>query len=167
MRLLFILLTFIMVVAVATSSKSSSEDNYQERFISTIKACLKAHNSVSETSIPESLVIAQGAIESNWGRSRFATEGNALFGVRTYDLSVPHMKPLNNLHANFGVKIYESSCDSVSDYLILLETSHHYEGFRQTLTYENYTMKDLVYSLEVYSENSEYPVILLSITRKF
>jgi len=28
-------------------------------------------------------------------------------------------------------------------------------------------MKDLVYSLEVYSENSEYPVILLSITRKF
>ena len=167
MKLLFILLTFIMVVAVATSSKSSSEDNYQERFISTIKACLKAHNSVSETSIPESLVIAQGAIESNWGRSRFATEGNALFGIRTYDLSVPHMKPLNNLHANFGVKIYESDCDSVSDYLILLETSHHYEGLRQTLTYENHTMKDIVYSLKVYSENSEYPQLLLSLTRKF
>ena len=32
-------------------------------------------------------------IESDYGRSRFATEGNALFGVRTWSLDeVPHMK---------------------------------------------------------------------------
>lgn len=32
-------------------------------------------------------------VESGWGTSRFATEGNALFGVRTWDLeTVPHMK---------------------------------------------------------------------------
>jgi len=157
----------LVFIVIFFSSFNVFAEDYQERFVNTIKSCLKAHNSVSETFIPESLVIAQGVIESNWGRSRFATEGNALFGVRTYDLSVPHMKPLNNLHANFGVKIYESDCDSVSDYIILLETSHHYEGLRQTLTYENHTMKDIVYSLKVYSENSEYPQLLLSLTRKF
>ena len=157
----------LVFIVIFFSSFNVFAEDYQERFISTIKGCLKAHNSVSETSIPESLVIAQGIIESNWGRSRFATEGHALFGIRTYDLSVPHLKPLNNLHANFGVKIYESDCASVSDYLVLLETSHHYEGLRQTLTYENHTMKDIVYSLKVYSENSEYPQLLLSLTRKF
>jgi len=157
----------LVFIVIFFSSFNVFAEDYQERFVNTIKACLKAHNSVSETFIPESLVIAQGVIESNWGRSRFATEGNALFGIRTYDLDIPHMKPLNNLHANFGVKIYESDCDSVSDYIILLETSHHYEGLRQTLTYENHTMKDIVYSLKVYSENSEYPQLLLSLTRKF
>lgn len=157
----------LIFIVIFFSSFNVFAEDYQERFVNTIKACLKAHNSVSETFIPESLVIAQGVIESNWGRSRFATEGNALFGIRTYDLDIPHMKPLNNLHANFGVKIYESDCDSVSDYIILLETSHHYEGLRQTLTYENHTMKDIVYSLKVYSENSEYPQLLLSLTRKF
>jgi len=157
----------LVFIVIFFSSFNVFAEDYQERFVNTIKACLKAHNSVSETFIPESLVIAQGVIESNWGRSRFATEGNALFGIRTYNLDIPHMKPLNNLHANFGVKIYESDCDSVSDYLILLETSHHYEGLRQTLTYENHTMKDIVYSLKVYSENSEYPQLLLSLTRKF
>jgi len=157
----------LVFIVIFFSSFNVFAEDYQERFVNTIKACLKAHNSVSESFIPESLVIAQGVIESNWGRSRFATEGNALFGIRTYDLDIPHMKPLNNLHANFGVKIYESDCDSVSDYIILLETSHHYEGLRQTLTYENHTMKDIVYSLKVYSENSEYPQLLLSLTRKF
>jgi len=157
----------LIFIVIFFSSFNVFAEDYQERFVNTIKACLKAHNSVSETFIPESLVIAQGVIESNWGRSRFATEGNALFGIRTYNLDIPHMKPLNNLHANFGVKIYESDCDSVSDYIILLETSHHYEGLRQTLTYENHTMKDIVYSLKVYSENSEYPQLLLSLTRKF
>ena len=31
-------------------------------------------------SVPLSLVLAQGAEESGWGTSRFAAEGNALFG---------------------------------------------------------------------------------------
>ena len=36
-------------------------------------------------------------IESAYGTSRFATEGNALFGVRTWDLdNVAHMKFFSN-----------------------------------------------------------------------
>ena len=34
--------------------------------------------------IPVSLAIAQAAIESGWGTSRFALEGNALFGQWTW-----------------------------------------------------------------------------------
>ena len=36
-------------------------------------------------SIPISLILAQAIIESGWGASRFAQEGNALFGQWTYD----------------------------------------------------------------------------------
>ena len=35
--------------------------------------------------VPVSLALAQAAIESGWGTSRFAQEGNALFGQWTYD----------------------------------------------------------------------------------
>ena len=35
--------------------------------------------------IPTSIVLAQAANESGWGRSRFAREYNALFGQYTYD----------------------------------------------------------------------------------
>lgn len=34
--------------------------------------------------IPASLVLPQAALESGWGTSRFALEGNNLFGMRTY-----------------------------------------------------------------------------------
>ena len=37
--------------------------------------------------IPNSIVLAQAAIESGWGSSRFAQEYNALFGEYTYDNS--------------------------------------------------------------------------------
>ena len=35
--------------------------------------------------IPVSLAIAQAAKETGWGTSRFAQQGNALFGQWTYD----------------------------------------------------------------------------------
>ena len=34
--------------------------------------------------IPPSLVLAQGAIESGWGTSRFARQGNNLYGQRVW-----------------------------------------------------------------------------------
>ena len=41
--------------------------------------------------IPPSLALAQSAEESGWGTSRFAQEGNALFGQRVW---VEHKKGL-------------------------------------------------------------------------
>lgn len=37
-----------------------------------------------------SLVLAQAALESGWGTSRFALDGNNLFGTRTYDAPPMH-----------------------------------------------------------------------------
>ena len=41
-------------------------------------------------------MLAQAIIESNWGKSRFAIEGNNYFGIRTWDDNVPQLKPLKD-----------------------------------------------------------------------
>lgn len=44
--------------------------------------------------LPPSLALAQAAEESGWGTSRFAREGNALFGQWTTDPDVKGLVPL-------------------------------------------------------------------------
>ena len=136
-------------------SFNAQAEVYQERFKAEIEQCLNAQN----TSIPHDLIIAQGAIESDWGRSRFAQLGNAIFGLRTYNLSVPHMKPLDLPDAPFGVKRYDNVCDSVLDYVELLETSYHYEGFQLALRFTKNPII-LASTLTKYSENKSYTKIL-------
>jgi Bax protein len=85
--------------------------------------------------IPTALVISQASIESGWGSSRFAQEGNNLFGIRTYDKNTPGMKPKNNVNANFKVRSYLTVDDSVANYLLLLNTHHAYKDFRTARSY--------------------------------
>ena len=105
-------------------------------------------------------------IESAWGTSRFATEGNALFGVRTWDLdNTPHMKALGNPDANWGVKKYKTKCQSVADVIDILNRHPAYEGFRVERTKQlnsgniNYTK--LVNGLKAWSTNDQYSIIIL------
>ena len=53
-------------------------------FIEEVKACALQHNAIVESPerIPINLVLAQAILESDWGKSRFATNGNNLFGIK-------------------------------------------------------------------------------------
>ena len=154
---------FVYLLASCFANKVHANE-YQDSFIETIKGCLNAHTKPSEAIVPEDLVIAQAIIESNWGRSRFATEGNALFGVRTYDLSVPHMKPRDNPDVRWGVKRYKTQCDSVNDYIFIISNSHHYEEFRKLLL-QDVDYIQLANALKPYSENKDYSKILIKVIR--
>jgi len=88
--------------------------------------------------IPTELVIAQASLESGWGSSRFAQEGNNLFGIRTYDPNVPGLKPLKNQNANFKVRSYNSVDAGIENYLLLLNTHHAYDEFRTARAYMKY-----------------------------
>ena len=69
-----------------------------EEFIEEVRACVVHHNSMYDDyeRVPVNLVVAQTIHESEWGRSRFAVEGNNLLGIRTFDPADDQMKPLNN-----------------------------------------------------------------------
>ena len=81
--------------------------------------------------VPPSLAIAQAAEESGWGTSRFAREGNALFGQRAYKASkkgiVPKERPDGT---NFRVRAFDHLIDGVKAYVHNLNSHFAYEDFR-------------------------------------
>ena len=80
--------------------------------------------------IPVSLAIAQAAKETGWGTSRFALEGNALFGQWTW--SGEGLKPKDS-DKNTGHKVMRFNVlqASVRAYQRNLNTHSSYKGFRQ------------------------------------
>lgn len=80
--------------------------------------------------IPPSLALGQTAYESGYGTSRFAVEGNALFGQWTY--SGDGMKPKQHRKSkgNYGVAAYKWPFDSVRSYMHNLNTHSAYQGLR-------------------------------------
>jgi len=81
--------------------------------------------------IPVQLVMAQAIIESGWGSSAFARDGNNYFGVHCYTEGCG-VKPAGNDSASFYVKTYPSEMAGIEDYLWILNTGHVYKGLRQT-----------------------------------
>ena len=81
--------------------------------------------------VPPSLAIAQAAEESGWGTSRFAREGNALFGQRAYRTHrkgiVPHERQEGK---KFRVRAFDYLIDGVRAYVHNLNSHFAYEDFR-------------------------------------
>lgn len=79
--------------------------------------------------VPVSLILAQGALESSWGGSRFAQEGNNLFGVRTWNED--GILPLGRDSGdNHRLSRYSSLLDSVRHYLLLINRLDVYKDLR-------------------------------------
>mgnify|MGYP001253606821 FL=1 len=81
--------------------------------------------------IPVSLALAQAVIESGWGTSRFAYEGNALFGQYVWGTTNHGIIPYNReSEAKYKIKSFDSLGESVASYMKNLNTNHHYNEFR-------------------------------------
>ena len=80
--------------------------------------------------IPPSIAIAQAAIESGWGTSRFALEGNAMFGQWTWSKNgiEPTDKSKNQDHKILRFSMLRSS---VKAYKNNLNTHNGYKEFRE------------------------------------
>jgi Bax protein len=80
--------------------------------------------------VPPSLALAQAAEESGWGTSRFAHEGNALFGQRSYSAGVG-LAPTGVQSESFRVRAYSDLGNAVASYTHNLNTNAAYAQFRQ------------------------------------
>jgi len=80
--------------------------------------------------VPASLVLAQGANESAWGTSRFATQGKNFFGIWCYSEGCG-LKPE---HANAGstheVRKFRTVQDGVNFYVHNINIGHAYDSLR-------------------------------------
>ncbi len=118
--------------------------------------------------IPPSLALTQAAIESAWGTSRFALEGNALYGVRTFGQALA-LVPEEREDDAFAVRRYARLADSVRVYMHTLNTHAAYREFRDVRVElrANGTIdaKELLPTLERYAEDSGYVELLDDVMR--
>ena len=80
--------------------------------------------------VPVSLALVQAATESGWGRSRFATEGNNLFGHWCYQPGCGLVPERRNVGAGHEVAAFDSIADSVRRYVRNLNTNAAYAPLR-------------------------------------
>jgi len=80
--------------------------------------------------LPPSLVLAQAAEESGWGTSRFAVEGNALFGMWTWDDEGIRPEQQRSEHGDHKIASYKTPMESVMAYMRNLNTHRSYEALR-------------------------------------
>ena len=121
--------------------------------------------------IPASLAIAQAAKETGWGSSRFAQEGNALFGQWTW--SGEGIKPAsvdkNSKHKVAKFKILKASVEA---YQRNLNTHPSYKKFRKERAIQRdnngkLNSLELVKYLDKYAETgAEYIKVLIKIIKQ-
>ena len=120
--------------------------------------------------IPNSIVLAQAAIESGWGSSRFAKDFNALFGEYTYDNDkgvVPLERENGEDHL---IKAFNSYNSSVESYFNNINSHYAYEQFRELRkvmrernNFSNVTL--LVDKLDTYAEDENYIQTIRSVIK--
>jgi Bax protein len=121
--------------------------------------------------IPAGLVLGEAAYESGYGTSRFAVEGNALFGQWTFggEGLVPEQQ--RKQLGDHRIASFEWPFDSVRSYFINLSSHPAYEDFRRLRAERRAAGKplrsmDLVEGLKSYSERGQkYVETLKSVIR--
>ena len=145
-------------------NEPSFEYNNDIQFVSAVRKCVDWVNFETPRyeRVPIEMIVGQAALESGWGTSRFAKEGNNLFGIRTYDKDVPHMLLEGRTKwKGWGVRVFPTKCQSVKFFVELLNKHHAYKEFRDTrrnmiLWDQPLDPKKLIKTLTSYSTTDDY-----------
>ncbi len=117
--------------------------------------------------VPVAIALAQAAIESGWGSSRFAVEGNALFGQWVWGNDALGIVPeLRDAGETYSVRKFDSPYHAVKAYIHNLNTHSAYKAFREARV-EKADLNVLLQGLSVYSEERQtYVNLLQSVIRQ-
>ena len=163
-----------LCITLVTCLSFNSPMNYtnNDEFVEDASACAVRLNSMypEHERVPVDLVVAQAIHESEWGRSRFATLGNNLMGIRTFDPTDDQMKPVNKPDVSWGLRIFETKCESISYYIELLNNNHHYEDFREERIKQYISdlvdVEKLAATLAIYAEDVYYTQKIIQTLRE-
>ncbi len=118
--------------------------------------------------IPVSLVLAQAAVESGWGKSRFVKDANNIFGHWTFGKLgiVPKKRDSNKKHK---LKLFKNISESVATYMLNLNRNRAYREFRSEryahmISGREYTGEVAAENMRRYSQiGMEYVKIIKSV----
>jgi Bax protein len=121
--------------------------------------------------VPLDLALIQAAKESGWGTSRFARQGNNMYGQRCFTKGCGMVPNDRKVGENHEVRRYDSVEASVRNYIANLNTNPAYREFRQLRfnqrrNGENPVGCSLVLGLPKYSERrGDYLIELLAMIK--
>lgn len=83
--------------------------------------------------MPNSIVLAQAAIESGWGQSRFFIKANNLFGIWSFNANEPRMVAarLRGNSKKIYLRSYQDMTQSIVHYFEILSRSKAYRSLRK------------------------------------
>jgi Bax protein len=144
------------------------EYHNNEEFIASLKKCISYLNSEisSNKHINTELIVAQAIVESNYGTSRFAIDGNNLFGIRVWSKEgmLPYKQPD---HIEWRVRVFKTKCESVRNYIEILNTKQVYTEFRKArdMSFNRDPIK-MAKALDSFSTNKEYEKHVIEVINK-
>ena len=80
--------------------------------------------------VPPSLSLAQAASESGWGTSRFAAQGNSLFGQWTWGKGLKPAEQRTSALGDYRVAAFDSTAQAAYSYALNLNTAPAYHALR-------------------------------------
>ena len=131
----------------------------KDEFVKGITECTVHFNSAIPPQYRAVVVIsvAQAILESNWGESRFAKLGNNFYGMIQTDKTEPHIKALNS---DTLLKKYGRKCESVADYITLLNIGRDFVEYRNVRDKETVTrevdLDEIINTLHTFAIDKEY-----------
>jgi len=155
-------------------NEPSFEYTNSKEFIIELNKCVDFLNyhTPPDKRVPIQMVTAQAALESAWGQSRFAVKANNLFGIRVFKSTKPHLLPQGvEKWPGWGVRIFETKCNSVKEYIRLLNEHPAYKEFRELRAKllkdgELLDAKALVRTLDKFSTTEDYDERVINIMSK-
>ena len=139
-----------------------------QEFISSLNKCIQYLNYTipRPQRINRELIVAQAIVESNYGKSRFAREGNNLFGIRIWSKEgmLPYKQPDS---IEWRVRVFKSKCESVRYYIEILNTKQVYTEFRKArdMSFNRDPIK-MAKALDSFSTNKEYEKHVIEVIKK-
>jgi len=115
---------------------------------------------------PVSITLAQAAMESAWGTSRFFREENNIFGVHGKSAKGCVPAAVKKGNRTVWVKKYKSLEDAIKAYYYMLSTVPNYKKFKK-LNYEGKSVYEIIQGLKEYSERADGYVIELASMIRF
>ncbi|XOV90945.1 MAG: glucosaminidase domain-containing protein [Bacteroidota bacterium] len=104
---------------------------------------------------PNSIVLAQAAVESGWGTSRFFSQANNLFGIWSYNPDRPRIAARSG-NRTIHLRKYDDIAASIMDYFETIARARAYRSFREARMQTD-DVDELLPYLRSYSERkSEY-----------
>ena len=154
----------------------SKEMRYKNKkeFIKELGYCVDYINFTTpvDKRVPIEMLVGQAVLESGWGTSRFAKEANNLFGIRVFKSTAPHLLPLGvEKWQGWGVRVFKTKCDSVKEYIRLLNEHPAYEDFRtmrakMLAKNQKLDSKKLIKTLKAFSTTEDYDQRVINMMSK-